>query len=251
MISRMAGVTALLSLCLVPPVASQPPADTTAGAAAQAAQPPAASTPTKKDHATAVKESFQQSMAALRQYQWIETTVVSLKGEEKSRTQNNCSYGADGKVQKAPLAPPAEVEKKKGLRGRAVEKKKEEISDAAKEALALVKQYVPPDPARIEAAKTAGRAMASTPDPAGVVRLVIKDYLKAGDSITMEVNGATDRVSGLTIATFTEKKEPVGLKVAFGAMADGTIHPARIQLEVPAQSLTVGIENSNYKKVGG
>ena len=46
-------------------------------------------------------------MAALRQYQWLETTVVSLKGEEKSRTQNNCVYRADGKVQKTPVVAPA------------------------------------------------------------------------------------------------------------------------------------------------
>lgn len=247
MISRAAIVIALLSMCLVLPAASQPPADSTAGAMGQPASPPA---PAKKDHVTAIKESFQKSMAALRQYQWIETTIVSLKGEEKSRTQNNCSYGPDGKVLKTPLAPKAEEEKKKGLRGKVVENKKEEISTATKEAIALVKQYVPPDPARIQAAKTAGRVMVSSPDAAGIVRVIIKDYLKAGDSFTLEVNGATDQIAGLSIATFTEKKDPVGLKVGFGVLPDGIIHAAKIQLDVPAQNLAVGIENSNYKKLG-
>jgi hypothetical protein len=265
MFSRMIGITALLSLCLIQPAASQPPADSTAGSQVQAAPPPATATtgtvsqtappaaeatPAKPDHVTAVKESFQKSMTALRQYQWIETTIVSLKGEEKSRTQNTCSYGPDGKVLKTPLAPKAEEEKKKGLRGKAVEKKKGEISDATKEAIALVKQYVPPDPARIGAAKTGGRVMVSTPDPAGIVRVAIKDYVKAGDSFTLEVNGATDQIAGLTVATFTEKKDPVGLKVAFGALPDGTIHAAKVQLDVPAQDLTVTIENANYKKPG-
>jgi len=257
MFSRITGVIALLSLYLVLPAASQTSPDSTAApqqpavtTPAAVAQPPAESAPAKKDHVTAVKESFQKSMAALRQYQWIETMSVSLKGEEKSKTQSNCSYGPDGKVQKVPLAPPAEEEKKKGLRGKAVENKKEEISAATKEAIGLVKQYVPPDPARIEAAKTAGRVMVSVPDPAGIVRLVIKDYLKAGDSMTLEVKGASDVISGVTIATFNDKKEPVGLKVAFGALPEGTIHPAKIQLDVPAQNLTVMIENSNYKKLG-
>jgi hypothetical protein len=250
MIRRVAVAFALLSLCLVQPAASQPPADSTAGIKEPAAPPPAESAPAKKDHVTAIKESFQTSMAALRQYQWIETTIVSLKGEEKSRTQNNCSYGPDGKVLKTPLAPKAEEEKKGGLRGKAVEKKKGEISDATKEAIALVKQYVPPDPALIQAAKTAGRVMVSSPDPAGIVRVVIKDYKKAGDSFTLEVKGATDQIAGLAIATFTEKKDPVGLKVGFGTLPDGTIHAAKIQLEVPAQNLAVTIENSNYKKAG-
>jgi hypothetical protein len=235
--SRTVGVIAWLSLCLVQTAAAQPPADTTAP---------------KKDHATAVKESLQTSMAALRQYGWVETTVISLKGEEKSRTENSCFYGADAKVQKTPLAAPAAGDEKKsrGIKGKVVENKKEEMSDATKEAIALVKQYVPPDPARIQAAKAEGRVTVTPPDPAGQVRLVIKDYLKAGDSLALDVNAASDHILGVTVATFTEKaKDAVGLKVTFGAFADGTVYPAKIQLDVAAQNLAVTIENSGYKKL--
>jgi hypothetical protein len=138
------------------------------------------------------------------------------------------------------------------VKGKAVENKKEEISDATKEAIALVKQYVPPDPARIQAAKEAGRITATPPDPAGQVRLVIKDYLKPGDSLALEANAATDRIAGVTVATFTDKaKDAVGFKVSFGSFADGTVYPAKIQLDVAAQNLAVAIENSGYKKVGG
>jgi hypothetical protein len=35
-----------------------------------------------------------------RSYEWIETTAVSVKGEEKSRTRKRCDYGADGKLEK-------------------------------------------------------------------------------------------------------------------------------------------------------
>jgi len=238
MFGRIAGVIAVLSLCLVLPAAAQQPPDAAAG---------------KKDHAAAIKESLQKSMAALRQYQWVETTAVSMKGEEKSRTENSCYYGADGKVQKTPLTAPAtdDGKKSRGIKGRAVENKKEDISDAMKEAVALVKEYVPPDPARIQAAKEAGRVTVTPPDPTGQVRLVIKDYLKPGDSLTLDANAATDRISGVTVATFTDKeKDAVGLKVSFGAFADGTVYPAKIQLDVAAQNLSVAIENSGYKKAG-
>lgn len=238
---RTIGLIALLSFCLVLPAAAQEPAAPAAGT---------------KDHATAVKESLQKSMAALRQYQWVETTAVSMKGEEKSRDQKNCYYGADGKVQKTPVAaapaPAKDDKRSRGVKARVVENKTEEISDAVKEAIGLVKQYVPPDPARIQAAKDAGRVSVTPPDPAGQVRLVIKDYLKPGDSLTLDANAATDRISGVTVATFTEKaKDAVGLKVAFGAFADGTVYPSKIQLDVAAQNLAIAIENSGYKKVGG
>ena len=240
MFTRTLGLIASLALCLVLPVAAQAPAD------------PAAA---KKDHAAAVKDSLAKSMAALRQYQWVETTAVSIKGEEKSRTENTCYYGADGKLQKTPIgAPPSDEGKKKkrGIKGKVAENKKEDISDAMKEAIGLVKQYVPPDPAKIQAAKDAGRLTLTPPDPAGQIRIVIKDYLKPGDSLTLDVNAATDRILGVTIATFTEKeKDKVGLKVSFGAFADGTVYPAKTQLDIASQELAVSIENAGYKKLAG
>lgn len=206
------------------------------------------------DHVAAIKQALQQSAAALRQYQWVETTAVSIKGEEKSRTQNTCYYGAEGKLQKTPVAaaPAEDSKKKRGVRGKIVENKKEEISGAAQEAVALVKQYVPPDPARIQAAKDAGRLTLTPPDPAGRVVVVIKDYLKPGDSLTIEVNAATNVISSLAVATFTDSaKDAVGLKVTFGSLPDGTVYAATIHLDVASQNLAVAIENTGYKKVGG
>jgi hypothetical protein len=264
MFVRLVRIVALLSFGLVPSAIAQAPPDSAATQTPPAAPaqvtpdsaavsaPPATPAPAgQTDHAAAVRQSLQQSMVALRQYQWIETTVVSMKGEEKSRTQNNCVYGADGKVVKTPLVAAAkEEDKKKGLRGKIVENKKEDISEATKEAIALVKQYVPPDPARIQAAKEAGRLAVTPPDAAGQLRMVIRDYLKAGDSLTLDVNAASDRISGLSVSTLTDKKDPVGLKVTFGAFADGTVYPAHVQLDITSQKLGIAIDNAGYKKVG-
>ena len=60
------------------------------------AQPPAQPAAGAADPAAAVKQSLQQGLAKARGYEWIETTIISLKGEEKARKQNRCYYGADG-----------------------------------------------------------------------------------------------------------------------------------------------------------
>ena len=70
---------------------------------------PAAAQQTPQERVAAIKQSLQESTAALRQYEWVETTIMSVKGEEKSRTQQRCYYGADGEIQKkggGRLAPP-------------------------------------------------------------------------------------------------------------------------------------------------
>jgi hypothetical protein len=220
-------------------------------AATLAPQPASAE---QQDHVAAVKQSLQKSAAALHQYQWVETTVVSIKGEEKSRKQESCYYGADGKIEKVPIGgePQSEGKKKRGLRGKIVENKKEEISDSMKEAVALVKQYIPPDPARIQAAKDEGRLSVVPPDAHGGTKVVIKDYLKAGDSLTLAMNVATDQLSAVTVSTFTDKaKDAVGLNVAFGSFPDGTVYAEKIALEVKSEDLAVAIANSGYKKIAG
>jgi hypothetical protein len=234
------------------PPAQAPAAEQAAPATAPAAAP-AAAAPAGQDRVAALKQSLGSSMAALRKYEWMETTVVSMKGEEKSRKQNRCYYGADGKVVKVPVeaAPAAPAKEKRGVRGKIVANKKEEISESMKEAIALVKSYVPPEAARIQAAKDAGKVAVNPPDAQGKVQMVIKDYVKAGDSLTVDLNAAANTLAGLTVASYTDKeKNAVGLKVSFGALADGTTYPASILLDVKEQNMSVAITNGGYKKTG-
>jgi len=203
------------------------------------------------DRVAALKASLQQSAVALRQYEWVENTIVSLKGEAKSNKESRCYYGADGKVAKVPIesAPEGGGKSPRGLRGKIVENKKEEISDSMQAAIGLVKQYVPLDPALIQAAKDAGRVAVNPPDAQGKSRIVIKDYLKAGDSVSIDVDAAANRLAGLSVATFTDKeKDAVTLKVAVGALNDGTVYAANIILDVAKENISVAITNSGYRK---
>src|SRR5512140_313857 len=74
--------------------------------------------PTTQERVVALKASLAASEAILKQYEWVETTTVSVKGEQKSQQMKRCYYGADGKVQKVPLTTPPPAEKKRGLRGK-------------------------------------------------------------------------------------------------------------------------------------
>ena len=122
---------------------------------------PAAAQPAPQERVAAVKQSLQESMAALRQYEWVETTIMRVKGEEKSRIQQRCYYGADGKVQKIALTQPAEQQDSggRGRRGRRreriVERKTEEVTDYMQRAVQTVHSYLPPDPVLIQKSRDA------------------------------------------------------------------------------------------------
>jgi hypothetical protein len=211
--------------------------------------PAVAQQPTAAERATALKTTMGASQAALKKYEWIETTVISLKGEEKSRKQERCYYGADGGVQKIEINAPPEPAQKRGLRGRIIEKKKEELTDYMKQAVALVKSYVPPSPAKIQAAKDAGKVSIDVLEPGQRARLSFRDYEKLGDSLGVELDLANNRPLGLKVASYLEEaKDAVTLDVRMGQLNDGTTYASDITLDAKAKNLTVTVKNSGYRK---
>ena len=210
--------------------------------------PSLAQQPSTAERVAALKASLASSQAILKQYEWVETTAVSLTGEERSRQMERCYYGADGKIQKLPVTAPPPEEKKRGLRGKIAKKKKEEMTDYMKEAVGLVKMYLPPDPARIQAAKDAGK-VSVTPSPGQRVRLTIADFIKPGDSLALDVDLTNNRPLEAKVATYLDShKEPVTLDVRFSTLDNNATYAANIALEAKAKKLKVNVENSGYRK---
>ena len=209
----------------------------------------AAQTQSVAERVAALKASLAASQIILKQYEWIETTAISLKGEEKSRKLNRCYYGADGGVQKILLTAPAPEKKRRGLRGRIAEKKTGELTDYMQQAVALVKSYVPPNPALIQASKDAGKVSLSLVEPGKRARLDFRDYHKPGDTLGVEVDLASNRLLGLTVKTYLEDaKDAVTLTARIGQLNDGTTYPDAITLDAPAKKLKVNVDNSGYRK---
>jgi hypothetical protein len=208
------------------------------------------------DQVAAVKQSLQQGLAKARQYEWIETTVISLKGEEKARTQKRCYYGTDGKVEKVSLDQPAKPAAQSNAGGRGgrvkqhvVEKKKDEMKDYMERAAALMQQYVPPSPERIQAAKDAGH-ITVTPEAGGPVHLLIAQYLQPGDSLAIDLDTAANRLLTLGVNTWLDKPdETVTLAVQMSALPDGALYAARTTLDAKAKNITVVIQNSGHRPV--
>jgi len=213
--------------------------------------------PTPQERVAALKQSMQESQTKLRQYEWVETTIISLKGEEKGRTQKRCFYGADGKLQKVPIGSPAPAQQPAasgGRRGRVkakvVENKKDDMKEYMERASALVQQYVPPQPADIQRAKDAGKVTAN-PAGAGLVRLEFPDYLKPGDRLSIDVDGAANQLRGLTVSSYLDKAEDaVALAVQLGTLADGTSYTAQTTLDAAAKKIRVVIQNAGHHPLG-
>ena len=212
--------------------------------------------PTPDQMVAALKQNLAESQKRLRQYEWVETTSISLKGEEKSRKQQRVYYGADGKLTKLPIGEPkpqAQPAPSRGRRGGGglkqtiVENKKDEMKEYMEKAAALIHQYVPPDPALIEKAKGAGN-IAMKPQPDGKVQVEFRNYVQPNDLLSLGVDAKAALLSALNVATYLEKKEDtVTLDVLFGTLADATSYTAKTTLDVKAKNIRVVVENSGHR----
>ncbi len=204
------------------------------------------------ERVAALKQSLAQSQKALRTYQWVETTTVSMKGEVKSKKEMSCYYGADGALQKTPIGSSPPPQKKKGLKGKVAESKKEELSDTMKQAVALVKSYVPPDPALIQKAVDAGKVSVENLQPGKIVKLVIRDYRLPGDALGITMDVTNNHLTAINVATYLGKpSDPVDMSATMGNLADGTTYTATTQLAVKSANLVVNVANSGYRPMGG
>jgi len=203
----------------------------------------------QQDKVAAFKQALAQNKQRLSQYEWTETTIMKMKGEEKSRVQKHCFYGPDGKVQKQQISAPAQQQSPGGLKGKVASKKKEEISEYMKQAVDLIHSYVPPAAERVQAARDSEK-LTFSPMGQSAIRLNFQDFVKPGDSMSLSVDKGRNALQSVSVKSYMEKKEDaIDLDVSFAALGDGVSYPANIVLNAPAKKIQVVVQNSNYQKM--
>jgi hypothetical protein len=199
----------------------------------------------------AVKQSAAENQQKLHQYQWTETTQLTLKGDAKPPTQSMCQYGPDGKVQKTPLGPPPQAPSGGRVKQRIIEKKKGEMKDYMGQVKTLLNLYLPPDPQRIQQAAQAGKVSLNATAGAGVAEIVFKDYALPGDQMTISFNMKAKKFSSVKVNTYMDdRKDGVTLAVQFAGLPDGTNYVQQSVLDATAKQLQVTTTNSNYQLIG-
>jgi hypothetical protein len=197
----------------------------------------------------AVKQSVAANQRQLRQYQWLETTQLTLKGDPKPPKQSLCQYGPDGTVQKTPMGPPPEPPSGRRMKQRLIEKKTEEMQQYMGQVKTLLSMYVPPDPQKMAQAYQAGKV--SLNPAGGAVNLVFRDYAQPGDQMTLSFDTAARKISSVNVSTYMDNpKDGVTLTVQMASLPDGTNYAQQTVLDATAKKIQVTTTNSNYQKRG-
>ena len=204
----------------------------------------------KQERVAEIKQAAAQNKQEMAQYTWVEQVTISLKGEQKKQEHFQVHLGPDGKPQKTSLdPPPAPAEHEGRLKKHIVEKKKEEYKEYADQIKELIQQYVPPEKDLIEQAREKGNIMMGPAAGApGQYRLVLSNYVKQGDNMTLVVDKAQKDLVSLSIATYLDDpKDAVNVTVAFARVPNGPNHVSGETINGVGKQLTVAIQNSNYQ----
>lgn len=232
----------------------------TVGAAQSTPSAPssAASNPELQQKVADLKAAMAKNKQALAQYTWVEQDTISLKGEQKKQEHFQVRLGPDGKPVKTSLDQPAAPAQPQDtgrpggrLKQKVVEKKKEEYKDYADQIKALIQQYLPPDKDAIEQARQKGNISVSpVADTPGQYKLVIANYVKQGDNMTLVVDKSTQSLVSLSIGTYlTDPKDAVNVAAQFSSIPGGPNHVASQTIDGVSKQLTIAVQNSNYQKL--
>jgi len=210
----------------------------------------AGANPELQQKVAALKQSVAQNQQALRQYTWTEKMETIFKGETKSTKFSQCQYGPDGTVQKTPLGaaqPPPQ--KQRGVKGKIVEKKKDEMKDYMERVASLIKRYVPPEGSQMQESLQSGKA-ALQPSGGGIATLVFRDYAKPGDTVKLTFDTTSKKIQGYDVNTYLDAPEDVvTLKVVFNSLPDGTNYVAQTVLDATAKQVQIRTTSSSYSKL--
>lgn len=199
-----------------------------------------------------IKKNLTDSKANIRNYEWLETTTVFLKGEQKSVKQNQCYYSVDGKLTKVETGGGTQAKEKGGLRGKVIENKKEEMGDYIKAAVAKVHTYLPPDAAKLQQIYGAGKTSIQVLEPGKKFKISFPDYNVKGDMLSISLDKASQKLMGLDVSTYIDKpEEKVLFNVTYSDLPDGTQYAGTTTLEAQEKNLKIVIANSGYKKAAG
>ena len=197
-----------------------------------------------------LKQAVAANKAKLRQYQWLQTTEVSVKGETKKEQQQQVRYGPDGTLVKTPVGEPEQPQQQaRGLKGRIVTKKVDEMKDYIERTKTLIAHYVPPDAEMMQASLQAGKA--SVNPGAAMTTIIFTDYYKPGDKVTFGFDTTAKKVRSYDISTYLDDpvKDVVTVTNRFAALPDGTNYLQQTILDMSAKRIQITTTNSGQSRV--
>jgi hypothetical protein len=217
-------------------------------------RPVGAQSPELQQRVAEIEQTTAKNKQALAQYTWVEQVTISLKGEQKKQEQFQVRLGPDGNPQKTSLDSPANTSSSDGGRPRrlkehVIAKKTEEYTEYADKMKALAQQYLPPSKERLQQAYEQGNVtLGPAAGAPNEIQLIIRNYLKPQDSLTLVFDRAQKGLVRIQIASYMDgPKDKMNLTVQYNRLPDGSNQISNLVIDGVSKQMNVATQNSDYQ----
>jgi hypothetical protein len=186
----------------------------------------------------------------LRQYTFKQRTETYHKGELKSAKIDEIHYNATGERVSIPLVEQKSQSEphRRGpgsrLMAKKIEERQEEVKQYIERLMALTNRYLATERTRLQAAMAG--AEVTTRGGTNEMRIVMRDYVKSGDNLTMTFDSATKRPTKTEVNT-TLDDAPISIGLAFDQVHNGPSYPGRTVVRSDAKQLELRVFTYDYR----
>jgi hypothetical protein len=197
-----------------------------------------------------VKLASAANKQALSHYNWQESVTTSIKGEVKKQQLFLVSVGPNGQQQKSEINAQPDQASGGPLKRHIVAKKKAEYKDYGEQIADLARRYTQPDPDRLQQAYQQGNISMQLGGGETMMTLIIKNYIKPNDSVTLVFNKQNKAIQSVRVASYLDDPtDAVTIAAQFAKLPNGINHVTGTQINGASKQLTVVTQNSNYQPI--
>jgi hypothetical protein len=192
-----------------------------------------------------IKATITANQQRLAQYTWQQAETISVKGDVKSQNQYLVQIGPNGKQQKTLESPPPDQGRRHGIRHDITQ----DYEDYGKQIAALAQSYAQPDPGKLQQLYQQGQVTLGPVGAPGTSQLVIHNYVKQGDVVTIVFVSAQKAIIALNIATYLSgPSDAVTITEQFAKLPDGMNYAQTTTINGSSKQLVVQQQNSQFQK---
>ncbi len=194
----------------------------------------------------AIEAAAAKNKQMLGQYTWQQQETVSVSGDVKMTALYQVQLGPDGKPVKTDISQSQPADRRKfGIRHRIAEN----YIDYGQQIAGLAQSYTQYQPGRLQQLYAQGDVALKSGGAPGLDAVVVTNYVKPGDSVTLTFNRAQKAVVAIHIASYLSgPSDVVTIAAQFAKLPDGTSHVSTTTVNGQSKSLTIDETNLNYAK---
>jgi hypothetical protein len=193
-----------------------------------------------------IKQAMAKNQQSLAHYTWQQQETVSVNGEVKKQALYQVQLGPDGKPVKVDIS---QTQSSGGRRFGIKHRMTERYEQYGQQVAALAASYAQPDPGKLQQLYAQGNVSLKSGGLPGLDALVITNYVKKGDSVTLTFNRSQKAIVAINVASYlSDPSDVVTITAQFAKLPDGTSHVSTINVVGQSKNLTVQEVNTNYQK---